>query len=389
MLVGVARAQAAATPLLPDLVQKLPANVGPDHMSDGHWAVSFDSEVINRGAGPFEARGVGPGFADMTASQWVKMSDGSAMQNLGVIGHLHYETAFDHQHWHFEPFDHYELRHLDGTLVGNDVKQGFCLGDGIPEGGSNPHYGFTSDTDGNCDQGHPEDTSWTEGVSPGFGDEYKANLEGQDIPIDPTTVPNGDYLVVHRVNENSDGSPGPVHESSFTNNVSTVTVHISWSGSTPTISATGKTCSAVPSCDVQPPPPPSPQPQPQPQPTPNPTPKDIKAPTLKFSKSSTEHFKSGTDAVFLYASCDEQCSLRASGVVSLTGSSRALRTGKESLTLPANTRTKVVLSLSRSLRKKIRSALAHHKHARVKVSLTVTDGAGNKTTRTRTITLVS
>ena len=114
---------------------------------------------------------------------------------------------------------------------------------------------------------------------------------------------------------------------------------------------------------------------------------DIVAPTLAIAKLKTEHVKSHTSALFVNASCSEQCTVTAQGTVSIGGAAKALRTGKASLTLPANTRTKVLLPLSSSLRRTIRRALAHHRRVRVKVTVKVVDTAGNAATHSYTLKL--
>ena len=115
---------------------------------------------------------------------------------------------------------------------------------------------------------------------------------------------------------------------------------------------------------------------------------DTIAPKLVLAGGTTERFKARSTALWVVASCDEQCSLTAQGTVSFLGSAKALRTGKTTLTLPAGSRTKLELPLSRKLRRTIRHALAHHERVRVKVTLTVVDTAGNSATSTRTLKLV-
>ena len=63
------------------------------------------------GSGPLEVHGHRSSTSgNMTADQIVQHATATT---AGGIGDLHYETGFGHQHWHFEPFDHYELRTLD------------------------------------------------------------------------------------------------------------------------------------------------------------------------------------------------------------------------------------------------------------------------------------
>jgi hypothetical protein len=385
VLLGTA-AKAHAAVQLPDLEQQVPKEVQIGG-SSGAWQIGFLSEVVNRGSGPLEIRGSGPGGQqNMVATQFVL--NGGSMQPDGVVGDLHYETGFGHKHWHFEPFDHYELRSLSGVLIGTDEKEGFCLGDNNNHGGGSAVY----DDPSFCQQNNPNATSLTEGISPGWGDSYDPLKEGQDVPINQSTSPTGDYNLVHRVNENPDGSHGPVHESGdFKNNVASAWIHLSWTNGTPKISVL-KTCMATALCGPVPPAPPAP-PQPPPAPpsppvTPNTPPPDTFAPSLVIAKLKTEHVKPHTSALFINARCSEQCTLSAQGIVSIGGAAaKVLRTGKATLTLPAGTRTKVLLPLSKSLRKTIRRALAHHRRVLVKVTIKVVDAAGNAATHRYTLKL--
>jgi Lysyl oxidase len=248
---------AAATDLLPDLVQKVPTQVQIGGNSTSGWQIGFQSEVMNQGSGPFEIHGHRSSTtqANMTADQIIYQSPSGTRMVPGV-GTLHYEVDPTHQHWHFQPFDHYELRTLDGTLIGTDVKQGFCLGDNAREGATgNPVYGFTAATSGYCKQNQPDALDITEGISVGWGDPYDPLKEGQAIPINQSTEPAGDYNLVHRVNESPDGVPGAVQELSFANNVASDWVRIAWSNGTPAITVL-KTCTATASCGPVPPPPP-------------------------------------------------------------------------------------------------------------------------------------
>jgi hypothetical protein len=92
-------------------------------------------------------------------------------------------------------------------------------------------------------------------------------------------------------------------------------------------------------------------------------------------------------ALWLYARCNEQCTLTAQGTVSIGGSAAARRTGKVTITLAPNSRTKIVLSLSRKLRRIIRRAVVHHRRVHVKVTTTAVDTTGHTTAGTRTLTL--
>jgi Lysyl oxidase len=370
---------------LPDLEQQVPKQVQIGGGS-GNWQIGFLSEVVNRG-GNLEIHGHrASASGNMTADQVIYQTQGGTRTVAGV-GDLHYETGFGHQHWHFEPFDHYEIRKLDGTLIGTDQKEGFCLGDNNNHGGGGAVYNDPSF----CQQNNPGALSLTEGISHNWGDSYDPLKEGQFVPLSQSAEPAGEYNLVHRVNENSDGSQGPVQEASFGNNVASAHIKITWNSSgKPSVSVL-KSCMGTASCGPVPPAPPAPPPPP-PTTTTTPTsppvvPNDILAPKLSFAKSTKEHFRAKSTAVFVFATCDEQCTLTAQGRILIGGAAKTLRTSKTRVTLPAGTKTRVVLTVSRSLRKKIRSALAHHRRVRVKINLTVVDLKGNKATIPRTLTL--
>jgi len=388
----------AATQLLPDLVEQTPANV-----SASGGQLTFDSEVVNSGGGRLTVHGHGRNAAgNMPADQIIDMSDGSA-ETVANIGELHYETSFGHQHWHFMPFNHYELHKLDGTLVGTDVKQGFCLGDNESHGGLNRFF-----TDW-CRQNHPEATDVTEGLSQGFGDKYQAGLEKQYIPINPTQVPAGDYTVVHRVNPNH-----AIHESNYGNNVASAEVRISWSGNSASAQLL-KSCPGTAVCGspANPPPPTttttttttSTHTQTNttqtvttttttttapPTFTPNvipPISNDAVAPKLSFTSSRSQRFHARSSALWLFASCNEECRITAQGTLSFGGSARTLRSGVTTMTLAPDTRAKLVLTLRRAYRRAIRRAVMHHRRVRATVTLTVLDESGNRTSSARHLKL--
>jgi lysyl oxidase len=246
---------AYAADKLPDLEQQVPQQVQIGG-GTGNWQIGFLSEVVNRGHRPSNS-------GNMTADQIIYQTQGGTRTIAGV-GDLHYETGFGHQHWHFEPFDHYEIRKLDGTLIGTDKKEGFCLGDNNQHGSSAAIYNDPSF----CEEGNTGALSLTEGISPGWGDSYDPLKEGQYVPLSQSAEPTGEYNLVHRVNENSDGSHGPVQESSFGNNVASAHIKITWgSNGKPTVSVL-KTCMGTASCGPIPPPPPASPPPPPPPPPP-------------------------------------------------------------------------------------------------------------------------
>jgi hypothetical protein len=201
---------------LPDLDQALPGAVSVE-MRTGRRVLVFASAVDNVGAGALviaasrKSRAVGT----MRITQLVTNADGStAVRSLpGRLRYVHSET---HSHWHLLGFERYSLRSaLDGRPVARDRKTGFCLGDRYritsPPAAAPPKAVWVRE----CGRGRTGLLRLRQGISPGYGDDYVPALEGQ--LLDLTGVPDGQYLLVHRVN--ADRS---IRESSYTNNAASV-----------------------------------------------------------------------------------------------------------------------------------------------------------------------
>ena len=84
-----------------------------------------------------------------------------------------------------------------------------------PDGRPNARY---SDR---CGRGAPGLQSIREGISIGWGDNYLAHLEGQELEI--TSLAAGRYVLVHRVNPNRD-----LRESDYTDNVASMAIDLDW-----------------------------------------------------------------------------------------------------------------------------------------------------------------
>jgi hypothetical protein len=196
-------AGAAPTPqlgdLLPDLVQERPSDITITRVR-GRWLLGFRSAVHNAGDGPLvvTARRANRATREMTAVQRVLRADGSSREVSGV-GFLRFVRSPDHSHWHFLPFERYELRRDgSGVRLVRDRKTGFCLGDRYraeprPAGSVDAPVYVTR-----CGFGNPARLALTEGISVGWGDDYAAYLDGQHIDV--TEVPAGRYTLVHIVN---------------------------------------------------------------------------------------------------------------------------------------------------------------------------------------------
>ena len=122
----------------------------------------------------------------------------------------------------------YELiRPADGAVVAPDQKTGFCLGDRydtdpdirLPGEPRMPGAFDVPPTGDWCARNDRDRLSLTMGLSVGYGDNYRAFLDGQSIDI--TNVPEGSYYLVHRVNAD-------VRESDYSNNASSVLLKLRW-----------------------------------------------------------------------------------------------------------------------------------------------------------------
>jgi hypothetical protein len=212
-------AGAAPTPqlgdVLPDLVQERPSDITITQVR-GRSLLGFRSAVHNAGDGPLVvmARRANRASRDMVAVQRIQQANGSSRE-VGGVGFLRFVRSPDHSHWHFLPFERYELRREgSGVRLVRDRKTGFCLGDRYraeprPAGSVDVPAYLTR-----CGFGDPARLSLIEGISVGWGDDYAAYLDGQHIDV--TNVPPGRYALVHIVN-----AGGRILERDAANNTAT------------------------------------------------------------------------------------------------------------------------------------------------------------------------
>lgn len=184
-MLAVVLALVALTGPLPDLDQATPFGLSIVQR-DGRSLLVFGSAVDNVGPGPLVVEGKRWGF-EMRAWQVA----GRSQVPLPV--RLVYVRAETHRHWHFPGFERYELRTTAGRVVGRDRKSGFCLRDAYETQAIGRRPRFT----GECREGRPGATEVREGISPGFGDDYVPEKEGQSIDV---TGLRGRYVLVHRAN---------------------------------------------------------------------------------------------------------------------------------------------------------------------------------------------
>jgi hypothetical protein len=228
--IGATPADAGAARLLPDLYNEAPYGLtvegfrSPDGGATYH--LGFGSRVYNEGRGPLRIEGSRPSteVPEMNATQVVANSNGSETRRPG-IGAMRYVDSKTHRHWHYLRFNTYELRGLDGKLVGTDRKTGFCLGDrsvaheALTLRGQPSTPVFKS----GCGYDSPELLTMTEGISVNYADSYDAQLEGQFV--DMTGVPAGRYLIVNHVNADR-----KLVESDYSDNRATALVEVSYPG---------------------------------------------------------------------------------------------------------------------------------------------------------------
>ncbi|HEX7299681.1 MAG TPA: PQQ-dependent sugar dehydrogenase [Solirubrobacteraceae bacterium] len=138
-----------------------------------------------------------------------------------------------------------------------------------------------------------------------------------------------------------------------------------------------------------------------------PTGQDTRAPAITLLRAATRQHALRTGYVSVRVRCDEQCTLRASGRVTIArrhagkaaasrglrartaAASRALRTRTVRVTLVANTRATLRLRLSRSARRSLARALSRPRRVvRVRISVTASDAAGNARAATRRVQIV-
>jgi len=173
----------------------------------GGLLLVFGSAVDNVGNAPLVVEGRRAGSV-MRTSQLV----GTRRHALRTP--LRFVRSQTHRHWHLAEFERYELRR-NGELVGRDRKTGFCLNDAYETRAANlrPHW------TGDCGRNRPGARSVREGISPGFGDDYVPQREGQSIDV--TGLPPGRYVLVHRVNPDR-----ALDESSYANNAASIAIDL-------------------------------------------------------------------------------------------------------------------------------------------------------------------
>lgn len=176
--------------LAPDLQTLVPTDlyVVDDRDAEGTVRLKFTTVIWNAGAGPVEVRGDPDGDA-IRVEQVVHRADGS-VRPVGPVGSFDYEHR--HGHLHLSAFASYELWTLDASgpreRVAENAKVGFCLMDNLLV---DPAATATEPVYEGCD-------ATVQGITPGWGDRYVAQLYEQDLVIEG--LPDGRYRLIHIAN---------------------------------------------------------------------------------------------------------------------------------------------------------------------------------------------
>ncbi len=206
--------------LSPDLDQRAPAGliVGRVH---GRVVLGFASAVDNVGRGPLWIKGHRESSAQRTmrADQLVELASG-VVRVYRDVGGLRYAAHPPHYHWHFSPFERYELyRAGDFGFLARDRKSGFCLADHYGQAAARVDGSGPPRFLGDCGKGQTRLRHVEQGNSTGYTDRYPAFFHGQDIDI--TGIEPGLYVLVHRANPER-----RVHELRYDNNAASVLIRL-------------------------------------------------------------------------------------------------------------------------------------------------------------------
>jgi hypothetical protein len=223
---------AAATPqgipAYPDLITSPPSDLRWDTIDVAgttHHVLRFSNAVTNVGEGALELRG-DPVLSDDVFQRVYDDAGGSSDVLVGQDFVFHPE----HNHFHFADFAQYELWRLTDWIAWNDsgrasahapvregVKASFCVLDEAPSGdrpGAPPRPVYA------------ECAPTIQGLSVGWADVYKYNLDDQWIDVGQTPLADGQYVVrsiadpLNKVYESA-GKSDPARESELRNEATT------------------------------------------------------------------------------------------------------------------------------------------------------------------------
>jgi Lysyl oxidase len=179
-------------PKLPDLTIAPLTGIAASLDGDGSRQLYFGVMIVNVGDGDFRLAARRPAFFsdDWVVSQQVEEAGGGFTEVQTPAGLVY--AGDGHDHWHIRQVETHRLETLDGEVLGEVVKQGFCFFDTNRMESDRPETpaGSVYDSAG-C--GKTFDATVRMGLSVGWGDEYPWHLFQQEIDI--TEVPPGRYRI--------------------------------------------------------------------------------------------------------------------------------------------------------------------------------------------------
>ena len=196
--------------LLPDLQTVPPSDLSVEYAAGGRRLLRLANLVWNSGAGPLELVGVlSPATQQTMVVQRVAHADGEGFDEHRV-GLFVYHPL--HEHFHVEDFARYEVWSLTPAgrlyqLVASGAKLSYCLIETDIIDLDLPGFQRTPV--------HTACGQEVQGLLPGWGDLYKADLDGQTVDI--TRLSNGRYALLSTAN-----AAGHLRESDDTNNTGAV-----------------------------------------------------------------------------------------------------------------------------------------------------------------------
>ena len=211
---------------LPDLAEAVPNQLKVLRLREAgqtFYALAFQTVAENLAAeGNAELYVVGhrsdTSMPTMAADQYINVRGAAgagivSQQVIPNVGQLIFQRRLaGHDHWHFVDFETYTLYRAPRYRVfSRDSKVGFCITSEVPVHGIRGQrltrtaaaaqpgglISYTDDTRG-CGVHEPDLTRVIESLNPRTGDSYGPALGGQNVDI--TNAPNGEYVLVIRVN---------------------------------------------------------------------------------------------------------------------------------------------------------------------------------------------
>lgn len=183
---------ASTTVLLPDLRTLPPSGLRVELKAGNARELRLSNTIWNSGSGPLELLGARDSATEKSlVYQLITRSDGSIYERK--VGEFVWHPT--HDHWHMDGFAVYLLRSLRqngslGEVVSASDKISYCVMDTNVVDAANPNFPNRRRYY-QCDRA-------LQGLSAGWGDQYKSHLDGQSLDI--TDLPDGCYALESTVN---------------------------------------------------------------------------------------------------------------------------------------------------------------------------------------------